>query len=412
GGSLYEQGVYAIASGYGSLAARLLFQPLEEAARLMFSKLGAEEEVGGSARPQGVRQVSPGKSPAAARGKMEGVSARSWDERDGGPRGQDADGGGDDGVSGSPVNEGRRLRERMAVLLATLLKLVLTAGLVFVCFGFHYTETLLRLLMAGKGGGGGGGGSSAMSEVARVLSWYCVYVLFLAANGMCEAFACAVARGRQLTGMGVGLVASFAAFWALVGPLTGRFGTRGLVMANAAGMACRVICSAAFIRRFFLQGTPVATLAETAHDCAGSGGADIGVLKSDRTWNHTRFAPSALPGEGQEGETPKRRNLWREVVAGALPHPGVVTAMGLSSAVAYATSPPVHDGGVPWDVTGAAKHVGFGLACFVMTAAVFAKYEGDFFREIRALWTARRRPSHGTRSAGGDCAVDGRHKQD
>lgn len=217
GGSLYEQGVYAIASGYGSLAARLLFQPLEEAARLMFSKLGAEE--GGDTCHRDQRP-----SPTTGT-SSDGDVAQPLLEIEGSVRGrqgcQDSDGGG--GSSGA-ADDGRwLLRERMAALLATLLKLVLTAGLVFVCFGFHYTETLLRLLLASKGGSGGGsGGSRAVSEVSRVLSWYCVYVLFLAANGMCEAFACAVARGGQLTGMGAGLVASFATFWALVEPLTSR----------------------------------------------------------------------------------------------------------------------------------------------------------------------------------------------
>lgn len=224
-GSLYEQGVYAIASGYGSLAARLLFQPLEEAARLMFSKLGAEEEEEGSA----INQWGEGQSPTAA--TLGGPAASSI--RTEGPqpplrrRGRSGrqDGGREDfGARGDTTfvdDSSQRLRERMATLLATLLKLVLTAGLVFVSFGFHYTETLLRLLLAGKGGGGGR--SSAVPEVARVLSWYCVYVLFLAANGMCEAFACAVARGGHLAGMGAGLMASFAVFWALVGPLTARY---------------------------------------------------------------------------------------------------------------------------------------------------------------------------------------------
>ncbi|CAN0074076.1 unnamed protein product [Scytosiphon promiscuus] len=400
GGSLYEQGVYAIASGYGSLAARLLFQPLEEAARLMFSKLGAEEGEGKS-----VGQLDEGRQPSGeppvntGEGTPPG-SARPSVGKDGGRRRQN--GGGGDG--------GRKLRERMAVLLATLLKLVLTAGLVFVCFGFHYTETLLRLLMAGKGGGGGE--TSALSEVARVLSWYCVYVLFLAANGMCEAFACAVARGSQLTGMGVGLVASFAAFWALVGPLTARFGTRGLVMANAAGMACRVVCSAVFIRRFFLQGTPAAAPADVGGGCAGSGGGDSDALKA----GGASVSPSSPRGPGRGREPTRRKNLWREVVAGAFPHPAVVAAMGLSSVAAFATSPPPHGGGVPWDVIAAAKHVGCGLACFVVTAAVFVRYEGGFLKEIGALWTARRRPNPGARGAGGGGAgggdVDSRDKQD
>lgn len=253
GGSLYEQGVYAVASGYGSLAARLLFQPLEEAARLMFSKLGAEEDElkrihqGRQQQREGKRQQGQ----MVVREDCDGAFDQSPSQRCSSPRRAgvessisqrllpveqncSADGGGD--AAGVPplvqhkvmeqdLGGARyRIRVRMAYLLATLLKLVLMAGLIFVCFGFHYTETLLRLLLARRDRDGvdNSHGNNTVSEVATVLSWYCVYVLFLAANGMCEAFACAVARGRQLTGMGVGLIASFAAFWALVGPLTGR----------------------------------------------------------------------------------------------------------------------------------------------------------------------------------------------
>lgn len=241
GGTLYEQGVYAIASGYGSLAARLLFQPLEEAARLMFSKLGAEA---GESRQGAV----PPDVTAASKTLRTGATHSSSGK--GGGQGRQ-DGGGDCGYEGDS-NDGAadgklRLHAKMASLLATLLKLVLMTGLVFVCFGFHYTETLLRLLLAGKGGGG----SSAVSEVARVLSWYCVYVLFLAANGMCEAFACAVARGGQLTGMGAGLVASFAAFWVLVGPLTARYDLVGLTF-------CCIAAFLAVLKRFYCTGYPIA----------------------------------------------------------------------------------------------------------------------------------------------------------
>lgn len=249
-GSLYEQGVYAVASGYGSLAARLLFQPLEEAARLMFSQLGAEEDELRNQKERLRQQLEAGNKEAKeTAGDKVGTSdmARSSrravvsPERVGSRNKAGLSHDNEEQVEGHDAviiclpgerqdlptsaqrddleDGGRRLRSRMADLLATLLKVVLTAGLVFVCFGFHYTQTLLRLLLVGRGNDGG---DNTLSEVASVLSWYCVYVLFLAANGMCEAFACAVARGSQLTGMGVGLVASFAAFWALVGPLTGR----------------------------------------------------------------------------------------------------------------------------------------------------------------------------------------------
>lgn len=235
GGSLHEQGVYAIASGYGSLAARLLFQPVEEAARLMFSKLGVEGLGVDAVEMLAGAKLAAGEMGAGARQVTDQGQDTDIDNGDGRGSGRDNDNSIDDesdsSVGGGGSDRGREARARMATLLATLLKVVLTAGLVFVCFGFHYTETLMRLLLAGKragrggsGGGGGGDGATAVTEVSRVLSWYCVYVLFLAANGMCEAFSSAVARGSQLTGMGAGLVASFAVFWALVGPLTSRYG--------------------------------------------------------------------------------------------------------------------------------------------------------------------------------------------
>lgn len=184
-------------------------------------------------------------------------------------------------------------------------------------------------------------------------------------------------------------------------------------MANAAGMACRVVCSAVFIRRFFLQGTPAAAITEIASDCVGSGGGDSVVLKPNRASKHTPLiTPLVPPDGGQQRDTTKQTNLWREVVAGALPHPVVVTAMGLSSAVAYATSPPAHEGVVPWNVTAATKHVGFGLACFVTTTVFFTKFEREFLKEVRALWTARRRPGYGARNGVGGGVVEGRDKQD
>ncbi|CAM9712086.1 unnamed protein product [Ectocarpus sp. 12 AP-2014] len=231
---------------------------------------------------------------------------------------------------------------------------------------------------------------------------------------MCEAFACAVARGGQLTGMGAGLVASFAAFWVVVGPLTERFGTRGLVMANAAGMACRVICSGVFIRRFFLQRTSPAApslKAAAVGDRAASGESNR-LSPSGSPHRPPSKPPRASPNGGERRQkTATKRNLWREVVTGAAPHPGVIAVMALSSAAAYATSPAARhvaggNSGAPLD---AAKHVGVGLVCFSVTATVFVKCEGAFLRELGALWAARRPPGPdaGRGAGSGDAAALG-----
>lgn len=156
-------------------------------------------------------------------------------------------------------------------------------------------------------------------------------------------------------------------------------------MANAAGMACRVICSAVFIRRFFLQKP-----------------AGAGVI-------------------GQSSHTTTEKNLWRQVVNGALPHPAVFAAMAASSVLAYAASPAqtapggAVGGGDPWSITAASRHVGVGAACFALTAAVFVRFERRFLREMGALWAARRRNRGLSGEADGRVsgeAGDGRYKGD
>lgn len=158
-------------------------------------------------------------------------------------------------------------------------------------------------------------------------------------------------------------------------------------MANAAGIGCRVICSGAFIRRFFIEGTgPTAT-------CPTNRGNNLSGPKPNL-----------------------KTNLWQRVVIGALPHPIVVSVMAVSSGVVCMTSPCSFgaaggrsgggDGnrGDPWNIRAAAKHVGIGALCFALTAFVFARFEQRFLRELRSLWAARRSSdvSSGGRGGGGE----------
>jgi oligosaccharide translocation protein RFT1 len=182
--SLYRQGVYALAHTYGSLVARLLLAPAEEASRLLFSKLGSSD------KPQ------------------------------------------------------------LGNILAALLKLVILIGALFPCFGFNYTGLLLSLLfMARKAAPGMEAGT--LLDVSGVLSWYCVYVLLLAVNGMCEAFVYALASRPQLSVLTWSLAVSFAVFYAVANPLMAIYGTEGLVIANCAGMCFRIAFCLRFMFAFF-----------------------------------------------------------------------------------------------------------------------------------------------------------------
>ena len=66
-------------------------------------------------------------------------------------------------------------------------------------FGPPYTYLLLRILYGQRWSDG--------TEAASALAAYCVYILFLAANGMLEAYLHAVSDGRQIMASNVVLVA-------------------------------------------------------------------------------------------------------------------------------------------------------------------------------------------------------------
>eukprot|EP00611_Tribonema_gayanum_P021133 TRINITY_DN4008_c0_g1_i1.p2 TRINITY_DN4008_c0_g1~~TRINITY_DN4008_c0_g1_i1.p2 ORF type:complete len:419 (+),score=171.01 TRINITY_DN4008_c0_g1_i1:937-2193(+) len=208
----HRQGVYAIAHNYGSLVARLVFQPVEESARLMFARLGSSSGGGG-------------------------------------------------GGSGGDGDAEADHKAQLAELLSVLLKSVLLVGGVFAALGFHHTRALLSLLMAGRAGG-----DATLGEVADVLSWYCLYVPCLAVNGMCEAFVYALAGAAQVSGLSLSLLGCFGVFAASAGPLMARYGTSGLVMANCLGMLFRIAYSARFIVRFF--GSPRPLLGALPHPAA------------------------------------------------------------------------------------------------------------------------------------------------
>lgn len=186
------QGVYALANNYGGLIARLLFQPIEESSRSYFSRLLA--------------------SHTPKTGAVAALPA---------------------------VKEAHRS-------LHTLLRCYVLLSLVVVSLGPSAAPSLLAIV-AGKRWVGSGAGD--------VLATYCLYIPFLALNGLSESFVASVATEkevhRQSAWMGAFSVAFAASAFLLmrVFPL----GATGLVLANAINMLCRIVWSAFFIKRFFAR---------------------------------------------------------------------------------------------------------------------------------------------------------------
>jgi oligosaccharide translocation protein RFT1 len=187
--SSYDQGVYAMGSAYGGLAARMILQPFEENARLLFSRLATS----GSNTKGSTTKIDP----------------------------------------------------MLEVAYTVLVKIVLYVGLVFSCLAVHYTQILL-VLLAGKRWG-------TNSEAVDVLSAYCVYTAFLAWNGMAEAFVYGVAvqTASEVGALGIAHAITGILFAGIAPPFVRSYGTVGLVAANGITMLFRAIFAVFLAARFF-----------------------------------------------------------------------------------------------------------------------------------------------------------------
>lgn len=195
------QGVYALANNYGGLAARLLFQPIEESSRSYFSRLLAED----------------------------GKTAKKADMKD---------------KKEAKDKESNASAERAARDLQTLLKLYLLFSLVVTAIGPAAAAPFLGLVT---------GPRWANSGAAATLAAYVWYIPLLAVNGVAEAFVASVATEAQVYRQSVWM-GGFSAVFAAAGYVCLRVldgGAVGLVAANGINMACRIVWCLVFIRRHF-----------------------------------------------------------------------------------------------------------------------------------------------------------------
>ena len=340
GSSNYSQGLYALAQNYGSLAARLFFQPLEESGRLMFSRLAAARAAGGGGGGEEKEEVEEeeehkaGKSSSRASTKKEGSSSSS---------------------TTTTNNKKTTLR----LMLGALVKTVVLVGLLFACFGFNYTRVLLRLLLPGQRWKENEGGKEG-EGFSQVLSWYCLYVLFLAVNGMTEAFVYAVATREEVGRLSLSAAVSFVVFALGTGPLMKGFGTVGLVVANCLGMLTRIGFSWGFIRRYFLQ-----TEEGREGEVEEEGSPEREGKKKGRLETKTEG------GRGREGRMP---DLFpRPVVLGAFGVASVATRMSDRAMVSVEE----------WREV--VRHVGVGGLFLVGLLGVVWCVEREFVRDLRGL---------------------------
>ncbi|KAI9331325.1 Rft protein-domain-containing protein [Obelidium mucronatum] len=187
------QGDYSLVEKYGSIVARLLFQPIEEMSRVFFSKT-----------------LSSLKSNA--------------DNRDKTTRKQDS--------------------LKALTLLTIVLRLYILLSLYFLAFGTNYTALLIDLLASR---------TFSTGSAPSVFNAYMLYIPLLAVNGVTEAFLQSVAPEsvlmKQSYWMAVCWVVFFATGWFGIS-VAGLAGV-GVVLANSLNMAMRIWFAWGFVRGYF-----------------------------------------------------------------------------------------------------------------------------------------------------------------
>ena len=200
--SLPSQGAYALASNYGGLLARILFQPIEESSRSLFARL-----------------LSPLSPPSQTTDELKSTTTPQ-----------------------NPQNTKPSLAQA-TTYLTRLLHLYTLLSILALSLGPTVAPIALRAIA---------GPRWSHTEAPLVLAAYCYYIPLLAINGILEAFVSATASPKQLREQSAWMI-GFSASFALTGFLVLRvaeMGARGLVVANAVNMGMRIWWSWAFVSTY------------------------------------------------------------------------------------------------------------------------------------------------------------------
>lgn len=187
--SSYDQGLFALANNYGSFITRLLFLPMEDSSRMVFSKMAAE-----------IKQ------------------------------------------NGDLSDDGTTTLQDMADLFVFLFHSISTFILIFPTFGPNYVNLFVHLVFRSKW---------KSNESVMTLGCYCFYLYSLGLNGISEAFVHATAPAKKFSRLNIGLLISTIVYIAIAIPLIKQFGTPGIIIAGTASMLVRTMSSLLYIKSCF-----------------------------------------------------------------------------------------------------------------------------------------------------------------
>jgi oligosaccharide translocation protein RFT1 len=272
----YDQGVYAMGASYGSIAARILLQPLEENARLLWSRLAS-------------------------------------------------------------TNDDDNLLEES---YKSLVKLVLYIGFIFCCVAVNYTNLLLNILAGRTWGQNTEAAKvlSAFSVYTAFLALNgMTEALVYAVSGTRKNN---LNTTVELAKLGVVHTLTGIVFAISASLLVAQYGAIGLVGANCVAMSIRSMYSLVFAARLFQGSRPNGkSLASNVAILIFKVFPHVVILSSfATTWLATRFSLDSLKHKGYHMELDTRKTDWL-LLTGTHVAVGVSCVVGIATLVTYLEQP-------------------------------------------------------------------------
>ncbi|EHY58248.1 Oligosaccharide translocation protein rft1 [Exophiala dermatitidis] len=287
--TLADQGAFALASNYGGLLARLVFQPVEESSRNIFGQLLSSPTSASSSS-----SAAAGEAPSSANrdGRNQTGSA---EEKGTGTGEKDTDTG--TTTKTKPKTTTQRTskipipipipipnQHRQALsYLATTLHFYFLMALPLLAIAPYILPMLVRQVI---------GADWYTDSTASLLSAYCYYIPLMAVNGILDAFVTSVATPAQLRAQSGWMMLFTALYGAAAWLLLKKFemGAAGLVGANMVNMVLRIVWSRWFIRRWIRNDVE-------ANSDTGRGGSDRGTAAAAATLLQKEILAEALPAK-------------------------------------------------------------------------------------------------------------------
>lgn len=261
--SRYDQGIFALANNYASLIARMLFLPIEESARMAFSKLATdirkEDQV-----------LTTKRDPTVVADAKVQVKSKALKDRKVSV--------GIDNMNKEHEEAFARNFESLATLITFLLRVVMTVGLIFPTFGPHYARVVVNIAMNRRW---------RSEETVVTLQIFCFYLYTLAINGVSEAFVHSVAPSTAFGRINFNMTLSTIAYLICAVLLVPTRGTSGIVLAGSVSMLCRSLGSFMYIRDCFAS-----TTASTSINLHGETVKRVFDKDNQSKFNFTRVFPS------------------------------------------------------------------------------------------------------------------------